>query len=559
MEADGMIFALEGTPRRLTVPTTGKGGSAEHPTAINVSSQCADGSKEIASGDTITMNVEHDSRSPLPQSSPQPPDPVHLPPSSASATSIDIPLSTVPTLINSASCGNSPYLPSTEPDASEHDLPPVDRGVNAWTFCAAAFAIEFLFWGPQSAFGTFQSYYDMHEPFDRASSTAIAAIGTTGLAFEYSAGIILMVIFQNRPQYLRLLMHFGLLMWLAGMLGASFATKAWQLIICQGVLPGLAAAIISFPTYIWVTHWFVKRRGLASGLIITGASLGGVCLPLFTDALLKRFGVPWTMRIWTLATGVLGTVALHFSRPRLPPGSKTPGARPVFKFRSMMKGPFLAVALASFLQAAGYFPVSVFLPTQASNLGISNPNIILSALNLACIPGRLFWGRASDKFSYIGLMAGSSAISGVLAYLLYGFASGLAGLLTFSLLFGLLAGGYSSMWAQAARTISSSKPEHVPVLYSALFLARGGGCIVGPIVGSILYHPSTTIRGGINGSAYGLYNSGPLSIFVGSALVTSALVGLWAWPAQMRNSTVTSGRLSGKMGRVLRSFNALRA
>ncbi|THH06020.1 hypothetical protein EW146_g9741, partial [Bondarzewia mesenterica] len=55
-----------------------------------------------SAGDTIAMNVEHESRSLLPQSSPQPPDPVHLPPSSVSPTSIDIPLSTVPTLINSA-------------------------------------------------------------------------------------------------------------------------------------------------------------------------------------------------------------------------------------------------------------------------------------------------------------------------------------------------------------------------------------------------------------------------------------------------------------------------
>ncbi|THH04732.1 hypothetical protein EW146_g10100 [Bondarzewia mesenterica] len=79
-----------------------------------------------SAGDSIAMNVEHESRSPLPQSSPQPPDPVHLPPSSVSPTSIDIPLSTVPTLINSAPPSNSPYLPSTEPDANEHDLPPVD-------------------------------------------------------------------------------------------------------------------------------------------------------------------------------------------------------------------------------------------------------------------------------------------------------------------------------------------------------------------------------------------------------------------------------------------------
>lgn len=192
-----------------------------------------------------------------------------------------------------------------------------------------------------------------------------------------------MAIFRNHPQYLRPLMYGGLAMWLAGMIGASFATKvsvlrfvyllligsiedssqAWQLILCQGVLPGLAAAIISFPTYIWcvlltiilyilclihplclrVTQWFVDRRGIASGLIITGASLGGVCLPLMTDALLKRFGVPWTMRIWSAITAVLGLLALQFSRPRLPLDSDAPEARTVVSFRSILNRPFIAL------------------------------------------------------------------------------------------------------------------------------------------------------------------------------------------------------------------------
>ncbi|KAK7049881.1 hypothetical protein VNI00_005311 [Paramarasmius palmivorus] len=423
---------------------------------------------------------------------------------------------------------SDPHVTADSVESSQH-LPPIDKGMRAWSFCAAAFAIEFLFWGPQSSFGTFQSYYESHAPFNQSSSTAIATIGTTGLALEYGAGIFLMMLFQRHPQYLRMVMFFGLSLWLIAMFCASFATSVWQLIICQGVLPGLSAAIISFPTYIWVTQWFVEKRGLASGLIITGASLGGVCLPLVLDVLLRRVGFPWTMRIWTFATAVLGTAALYFARPRLPLGAMTRGARPVFSIRALFRGQFLAVALASLFQASGYFPVTVFLPTQAAYLGISNPNIVLSALNLASIPGRLGWGQLSDKYSYATLMTVSSAASTVLAFLLYGFANGFAMLLTFSLLFGLIAGGYSSMWAQAARTISSTEPEYVPLLYSALFVARGVGCIVGPIVASVLYRPSASLSAGIDGGSYGLYGSGTLSIFIGSLLAMSTLVGLGAW------------------------------
>ncbi|KAF9052588.1 major facilitator superfamily domain-containing protein [Rhodocollybia butyracea] len=400
-------------------------------------------------------------------------------------------------------------------------LPPVDRGIEAWTCCISAFFIEFLFWGPQSSFGTFQSYYGANPPFNRSTGTDITLIGTAGLALEYAAGIVLMFAFQKRPQY------FKLLMWLAGIVGASFTTKVWVLIICQGVLPGLAAALISFPVYIWMTQWFVERRGLASGIMIAGASLGGVCLPLILSSLLGRFGVPWTMRIWASITLVIGTLAIYFSNPRLPPVSDTPGAKLVFSLRSFMSIQFLSIALASCIQAAAYFPVTVFLPTQASKLGISNPNIVLSALNLASIPSRLAWGFASDRFSAITLLSISSASSGVLAFPLYGFGNGFGALLSFALLFGLLAGGYSSMWAQACCSITSKDSGQVTVLYSALFLARGTGCIVGPIVASVLYHPST-VREGINGSAYGLFGSGPLIILVGSLMIVSAPLSLLA-------------------------------
>lgn len=49
--------------------------------------------------------------------------------------------------------GTASFKGSSPPSAfvydSAHNIPPADRGVRAWTFCAAAFMIEFLFWGPQ--------------------------------------------------------------------------------------------------------------------------------------------------------------------------------------------------------------------------------------------------------------------------------------------------------------------------------------------------------------------------------------------------------------------------
>ena len=85
---------------------------------------------------------------------------------------------------------------SISQDFSESQLPPIDRGKDAWLFLITCFFIEALVWGMHMdirllvgeirahhisgfafSFGVFQDYYSTHEPF--AGSGNIAIIGTT--------------------------------------------------------------------------------------------------------------------------------------------------------------------------------------------------------------------------------------------------------------------------------------------------------------------------------------------------------------------------------------------
>ena len=42
---------------------------------------------------------------------------------------------------------------STDDGVNVQELPPVDRGVKAWTFCAAGFVLEMMIWGFGFRFG----------------------------------------------------------------------------------------------------------------------------------------------------------------------------------------------------------------------------------------------------------------------------------------------------------------------------------------------------------------------------------------------------------------------
>ena len=59
-------------------------------------------------------------------------------------------------------------------------------------------------------------------------------------------------------------------------------TASWQLILCWGVLVGLGTGSMALAFVATVTgRWFVKRRGLVTGVLTAGGAAGQlVFLPL---------------------------------------------------------------------------------------------------------------------------------------------------------------------------------------------------------------------------------------------------------------------------------------
>jgi hypothetical protein len=58
-------------------------------------------------------------------------------------------------------------------------LPPIDRGINAWLFLAACFVMEALVWGFAFTYGVFQAYYSEIEEFKNSGN--IAVVGTCAM------------------------------------------------------------------------------------------------------------------------------------------------------------------------------------------------------------------------------------------------------------------------------------------------------------------------------------------------------------------------------------------
>jgi MFS family permease len=131
------------------------------------------------------------------------------------------------------------------------------------------------FTGFPFSFGVFQSYYTTHPPFSEHPN-GIAAIGTCSSGVMYLWAPVTIYILESRPSIRRLSSIFGLVIVVSAMIASSFSTQVWHLILTQGVLYAIGGSFLYSPTMFYLDEWFVKKKGLAFGIMWAG--VGTVCL-----------------------------------------------------------------------------------------------------------------------------------------------------------------------------------------------------------------------------------------------------------------------------------------
>jgi hypothetical protein len=78
-------------------------------------------------------------------------------------------------------------------------------------------------------------------------------------------------------------------------------------------------------------------------------------------------------------------------------------------------------------------------------------------MNLAQIGGQVGTGLIADKYAPHIPMSFSTFFSALIAFLLWGFSKSLGSLLTFAILYGLLAGGYSILYCRFATALTDER------------------------------------------------------------------------------------------------------
>lgn len=149
------------------------------------------------------------------------------------------------------------------------------------------------------AFGVFQTYYSTN-PLFAPSTTGIAAIGTTSTGIMYLASPLAFLFVQRYPHLRRKTSWVAFAILLASLVAASFATTVPQLIATQGVMYAVGGVVLYFPAIQVLDEWFVRRKGLAFGVMWAGTGASGVVFPFVLEWLLDTYGYGTALRIWAV-------------------------------------------------------------------------------------------------------------------------------------------------------------------------------------------------------------------------------------------------------------------
>src|SRR5271169_3815352 len=220
----------------------------------------------------------------------------------------------------------------------------------------------------------------------------------------------------------RLVIEMGVLLMGSGLLLATLVHTPWQLYLTLGALVGGGVNCLAYTGQsLYLTRWFVRRRGLALSIAFSGVGLGSVTLLPWLQSVIENSG--WRAACWALGILVFVLLAppnlLLRRRPEdiglVPDGIQAASAgsdRSVNIVdprwaavdwtlpRALGTTRFWWIALGYFCGLFAWYSVQVHHQTKyLIDIGFS-PNTAawaLGAVSLVAVPGQIALGHLSDR------------------------------------------------------------------------------------------------------------------------------------------------------------------
>lgn len=369
-----------------------------------------------------------------------------------------------------------------------------------WVIVAACFLNLFCVMGIRFAFGVFYVAILADTGWQRAETAAIFSISMA----VYALTILLSgTLFDWLGP--RRLFPAAILVLATGLALVSRIETTGEFYLAYGVVVGFAFSMLGFPTHMAVVpRWFVRRRGLAAALVLSGSGLGALVFALLSEALIQSIGWRQAYLVYAVLVVVVLVplnVLLQRERPEAlgqapdgaanpPPQPADPNASDGFTLGQAVRTPvwwllFVSVSLFGFMIMTFVVHQTRLSLDFGYSLGVASALFGLTGLTRTF--GGLMWGALSDRIGrrrcfMVG--AGMGAV-GIALLFLARWSPEFIFLFGFAMVFGI---GYMGISPVYASTVADHfAGRHLGKILAMLDIGFGIGSSSGPWLAGYLF------------------------------------------------------------------------
>jgi OFA family oxalate/formate antiporter-like MFS transporter len=355
-----------------------------------------------------------------------------------------------------------------------------------WFVIAAAFAVTFVGFGSAYTFSAFV------EPLQ---SNFSASRGSVSLVFSLAGFLYFGLGIVSGPLADRLGSRtpavIGMMLVGSGLALAGTARTLTEVYVAYGLGVGLGIGFSYVPALGAVQRWFVRRRGFASGIAVSGIGIGTLIMPPLASFLIESFG--WRGAYLALGglAAILGAgMALLIEndpsdRALGPDGdpmqesiqSTRPSGSSIGE--AIRSSQFVSLYAACLLCSFGVFVPFAHLVPYAMDHGVapSSAVLLLAVIGLGSTAGRFLLGDLADRLgrrtSLLAMFVGMA-----LAMAIWAVSTEFWLLAAFALAYGVFYGGWVALLP--AVVMDTFGGRNVSGIIGALYTSVAFGTLIGP-------------------------------------------------------------------------------